>query len=184
MKIETFFEKFELFADAPNADRKMREMVLRLAFAGGLSDNRPGQCGATFGMGGADNSITMFLDYPDLLVGGHRVENGHVHLRTHNISKLGTLNFDLRYEFDPMMINPQESSIRYGDILFDNTNSQELVGKTCLVDQNYNYGFSNHITRLRLKDDVFSGFVVFYLTLSAIVVILQNCARDRLIKLR
>ena len=31
MKLETFFEKFDLFADAPDAVAKMRELVLQLA---------------------------------------------------------------------------------------------------------------------------------------------------------
>ncbi len=30
MKLETFFEKFDLFADAPDAVAKMRELVLEL----------------------------------------------------------------------------------------------------------------------------------------------------------
>ena len=75
------------------------------------------------------------------------------------------MNFDLLVRIDPKMVDPQKSSIRCGDILFNNTNSQELVGKTSLVDRDYDYGFSNHITRLRLKEGVFPGFVVFYLTL-------------------
>ncbi len=36
MKLETFFEKFELFADAPDAVAKMRELVLELAVRGRL----------------------------------------------------------------------------------------------------------------------------------------------------
>lgn len=36
MKLETFFAKFELFADAPNAVAKMRGLVLHLAFSGKL----------------------------------------------------------------------------------------------------------------------------------------------------
>ena len=36
MKLETFFEKFDLFADAPNAVEKMRELVLELAVRGKL----------------------------------------------------------------------------------------------------------------------------------------------------
>ena len=36
MKLETFFEKFELFADAPNAVAKMRELVLDLSATGRL----------------------------------------------------------------------------------------------------------------------------------------------------
>ena len=38
MKLETFFEKFDQFADAPDAVAKMREMVLELAVKGALSD--------------------------------------------------------------------------------------------------------------------------------------------------
>jgi type I restriction enzyme S subunit len=36
MTLETFFAKFELFADAPNAVAKMRELVVQLAVQGGL----------------------------------------------------------------------------------------------------------------------------------------------------
>jgi len=36
MKLETFFDKFDLFADAPNAVVKMRELVLELAVRGRL----------------------------------------------------------------------------------------------------------------------------------------------------
>ena len=36
MKLETFFEKFDQFADAPDAVAKMRELVLQLAVRGGL----------------------------------------------------------------------------------------------------------------------------------------------------
>jgi type I restriction enzyme S subunit len=36
MTLETFFEKFDLFADAPDAVAKMRELVLHLAVKGQL----------------------------------------------------------------------------------------------------------------------------------------------------
>jgi type I restriction enzyme S subunit len=41
MNLETFFEKFELFADAPDAVAKMRELVLELAVQGKLVEQRP-----------------------------------------------------------------------------------------------------------------------------------------------
>ncbi len=46
MKLETFFEKFEQFADAPGAVGKMRELVLELAVRGKLSDQLVGDCDA------------------------------------------------------------------------------------------------------------------------------------------
>jgi type I restriction enzyme S subunit len=41
MKLETFFEKFELFADAPDAVTRMRALVLELAVRGQLSERNP-----------------------------------------------------------------------------------------------------------------------------------------------
>jgi type I restriction enzyme S subunit len=49
MKLETFFEKFDQFADAPDAVAKMRELVLRLAFTGGLIAKRPSDNGVPDG---------------------------------------------------------------------------------------------------------------------------------------
>jgi len=37
-----------------------------------------------------------------------------------------------------------------GDILFNNTNSPELVGKTSVFDEDEAPAFSNHMTRLRV----------------------------------
>ncbi|HRB14893.1 MAG TPA: restriction endonuclease subunit S [Nitrospira sp.] len=41
MTLETFFEKFDLFTDAPDAVAKMRELVLQLAVQGKLIDQDP-----------------------------------------------------------------------------------------------------------------------------------------------
>lgn len=165
MKLEAFFEKFELFADAPDAAAKMRDLVLRLAFSGGLTDAKRSDDGAPKGWERRTiESICSSITPGFACSRNHQMECGHVHLRTHNISTLGTLNFDLLVRIDPKMVDPQKASIRKGDILFNNTNSQDLVGKTCLIDRDYDYGFSNHITRLRLNEDVFPGFVVYYLT--------------------
>ena len=43
MKLETFFEKFDQFADAPNAVAKMRELVLELAVQGKLVEQKPAE---------------------------------------------------------------------------------------------------------------------------------------------
>lgn len=42
MKLDTFFEKFELFADTPNAVQKMRELILELAVQGKLIEQDSG----------------------------------------------------------------------------------------------------------------------------------------------
>jgi hypothetical protein len=138
MKLETFFEKFDQFADAPDAVAKIRELVLRLAFSGELTGKRPTDDGVPDGWESRTiESLSASISSGFACSRSHQVENGHVHLRTHNISTLGTLNFDLLVRIDPKMVDPQKASIRAGDILFNNTNSQELVGKTSLVDRDY-----------------------------------------------
>jgi type I restriction enzyme S subunit len=41
MKLETFFENFDLLTDAPNAATKLRELVLQLAVRGKLVEHNP-----------------------------------------------------------------------------------------------------------------------------------------------
>ena len=41
MKLEMFFEKFDHFANAPDAVAKMRELIINLAIAGAIVDNSP-----------------------------------------------------------------------------------------------------------------------------------------------
>src|SRR5690606_26968461 len=59
-------------------------------------------------------------------------------------------------------VHPDRATLRAGDILFNNTNSAELVGKTCLVDRDYDFAFSNHITRIRLRSGILPEYLVFY----------------------
>jgi type I restriction enzyme S subunit len=127
MKLETFFEKFNQLADAPDAVAKIRKLVLRLAFSGGLTGKRSIDGGVPDGWEMRTiESISASISSGFACSRSHQVEGGHVHLRTHNISTLGTLNFDLMVRIDPKKVDPKKASIRAGDILFNNTNSQEL----------------------------------------------------------
>lgn len=165
MTPDQLLEKFELLAGTPNAVEKLRELVLRLAFSGGLSQDKLGDNRVPIGWHVRTiESISASITPGFACSKSNQVEGGHVHLRTHNISTLGTLNFDLLVRIDPRKVDPKKSSVRAGDILFNNTNSQELVGKTSLVDRDYDFGFSNHLTRIRVDDDVYPSFVVSYLT--------------------
>jgi len=49
MRLETFFEKFDLFSDAPNAVAKMRDLVLHLGISGRLSARTKSWQAATLG---------------------------------------------------------------------------------------------------------------------------------------
>lgn len=76
--------------------------------------------------------------------------NGIVQIRPTNIDKDGILVFD-KNVYVPTEANMP--SLKYNDVLFNNTNSQELVGKTAIFRGNEAYKFSNHITRIRVNQD-------------------------------
>jgi type I restriction enzyme S subunit len=48
----------------------------------------------------------------------------------------------------------EDYSLDAGDVLFNNTNSVEIVGKTCLIESPLRGGFSNHMTRIRVNRDI------------------------------
>ena len=55
MKLETFFEKFDQFADAPDAVAKMRELLINLAIVGKLVPNDPDEMPVRLKLSGGTN---------------------------------------------------------------------------------------------------------------------------------
>ena len=55
------------------------------------------------------------------------------------------------------LIKRKNDILKYGEVLFNNTNSQELVGKTILFDLDGTYFCSNHITRILPNNEVING---------------------------
>jgi len=89
-----------------------------------------------------------------------RDESGIPHLRPMNVTTNGQLSMD-----DVKRIPRgaegkfEEFALRKGDVLFNNTNSKELVGKTCYIGIDLGYYFSNHMTRLRTRPDLDPAFL-------------------------
>jgi len=99
--------------------------------------------------------------------GKHNAQGlGVPHLRPMNVSRLGEIDLvDVKY-VDP---EKDDRRLEVGDILFNNTNSPALVGKTAVVRQSGDFAFSNHMTRIRVGRDIEPEFVaaqLHYLWLS------------------
>lgn len=77
------------------------------------------------------------------------VGEGVPHLRPMNVSADGRVDRTSLKYVDPAAGRP-DLRLRRGDVLFNNTNSPELVGKTALFDDDDSPAFSNHMTRLRV----------------------------------
>jgi type I restriction enzyme M protein len=93
----------------------------------------------------------------------NEVHNGYVHLRTNNVSPHGELFLRDLVKINPTKVDHKKAELKKGDVIFNNTNSQELVGKTCIVDKDYDYAFSNHLTRLRTNEKVIPDYLAYYL---------------------
>ncbi|HBO1632134.1 TPA: restriction endonuclease subunit S [Pseudomonas aeruginosa] len=94
---------------------------------------------------------------PGFASGKHNSDGtGVPHLRPMNVDRDGQI--DLKVIKSVAMSNGIE--LRQGDVLFNNTNSAELVGKTAVVSaREGGFAFSNHMTRIRPEEGVNSVFV-------------------------
>jgi restriction endonuclease S subunit len=85
----------------------------------------------------------------------HKI-NGILHIRPTNISSDGYLILKKNIYIPP---NNRLSKVKIDDVLFNNTNSQEWVGKTIYIDEKIKAYFSNHITRIRVKDNIYGKYL-------------------------
>lgn len=77
---------------------------------------------------------------------------GVIQIRPTNLNENGQLKFDKNIYVPKDSVSIGDY-IQKGEVLFNNTNSQELVGKTAYFDLEDNFVCSNHITRIKTKSD-------------------------------
>jgi len=71
------------------------------------------------------------------------------------VSSVGGIDLTLVKEVPASKTECERYSLRNSDILFNNTNSVDLVGKTALFDLDEGfYLFSNHMTRIRVNREI------------------------------
>jgi len=97
---------------------------------------------------------------PGFASGIHNQEgNGVPHLRPMNVNRQGNIDLDVVKS----VADTNGLRLRRGDVLFNNTNSPELIGKTAAIGGDENWAFSNHMTRLRPPPNIFGKFVAHQL---------------------
>ena len=85
---------------------------------------------------------------PGFPSGRHNKEKkGVLHFRPMNISVTGEIDLSVEKYVEESDYHP----LLKGDIIFNNTNSPELVGKTTYVKQDTNWAYSNHMTKIRVN---------------------------------
>jgi type I restriction enzyme S subunit len=85
--------------------------------------------------------------------GGHNVNgDGVPHIRPFNVGTDGEIYLD-QIKSIPAAAAAEKPTLRRNDIVFNNTNTKELVGKCALWSSEAQPVFSNHMTRIRVVDD-------------------------------
>lgn len=84
---------------------------------------------------------------------GERDENGILQLRMDSIETEGWINIEAGVKV-PIPKNVEEYLLRPGDVIFNNTNSVDLIGKTAIFNGEFpECVYSNHLTRIRVNFD-------------------------------
>jgi len=92
---------------------------------------------------------------PGFPCGTHNKDgDGVSHLRPMNVNVSGRIDLSVVKSVPNDAARDADRWLESGDILFNNTNSPELVGKTAYYGLHGRRAFSNHMTRLRVRDDV------------------------------
>lgn len=86
--------------------------------------------------------------------------DGIPHLRPMNIDREGKLDLTV---VKSVAESKDSRRLAKGDVLFNNTNSPELVGKTTVIARDGKFAFSNHMTRIRFGVDVSPAFAALQL---------------------
>lgn len=76
---------------------------------------------------------------------------GIIQIRPTNMDRNGGLKYDKNIY---LPIDFQGTKIEVDDVLFNNTNSQELVGKTTILKEEKELFFSNHITKITVNTNI------------------------------
>ncbi len=94
---------------------------------------------------------------PGFASGKHSSDGiGLPHMRPMNVDRDGRI--DLNLVKSVLVTNGIELALN--DVLFNNTNSPELVGKTAVVsDREAGFAFSNHMTRVRLESGISARYI-------------------------
>ncbi len=113
---------------------------------------------------------------PGFASGKHNKKGkGIPHIRPYNIDRLGRLDLEtIKY----VASSSDAKRLHAGDVLFNNTNSPELIGKTSVVAAPGDWGFSNHMTRIVFSDDMapkFAAYQLHYLWMAGYF--LHNCVK-------
>ncbi len=99
-------------------------------------------------------------------------------LRMGNITYEGRMDLDDLKRIDLPEKDIPKHTVRNGDILFNRTNSADLVGKTAIFREDEPYAFAGYLVRARVRDGNTPEYVAGYLNSPHGKKVLRNMAKN------
>ena len=93
------------------------------------------------------------------------IDGKYPYLRMNNITYGGELDLTDVKRIDIPDDEIDRCSVRKGDVLFNRTNSKELVGKTCLYDREELMVLAGFVIRVRVNEKAIPEFLAQYMNL-------------------
>ena len=87
----------------------------------------------------------------------------YVYIRMNNITYEGALDLSDIKRIDVADSEIENYIVRYGDVLFNRTNSRDLVGKTCVFDRKNPMIIAGYIIRLRMNGLVLPEYLSLFM---------------------
>lgn len=105
-------------------------------------------------------------------------ENGkYKYIRMGNITSNGHLDLSDLKTIDVPDEEIEKCIVRYGDILFNRTNSLDLIGKTCMFDLKEEMVIAGYIIRVRLLEILHPRFISILFNLPVLKKMLKKMAK-------
>ncbi len=168
-----FVEEFEVFADAAGSCKRLRGLVFDLAIQGRLSGEPSSDLGWT-DTGGTDGPATIPTNWRWVTLGDvteatayGTSQKAHVEPRGVPVLRMNNVQ-DGRLDTRSLKYVPEDTEglsdllLAPGDLLFNRTNSYELVGKMAVFRENGRWTFASYLIRVRLSDQADPAYVNLY----------------------
>ena len=102
-------------------------------------------------------------------------ENGeYKYLRMNNITNDGFLDVSHYKTISLPSKELEKCLVKKGDIIFNRTNSRELVGKSCVFTEDENMVIAGYLIRIRLKDGFEPQFITYSMNLQRSLGLFQH----------
>ena len=106
------------------------------------------------------------------------VENGkYPYLRMNNLTNDGNIDLNNLKRIDIPDDEVEKCIVRKGDVLFNRTNSVELVGKTAMFDLDEDMIIAGYIIRIRLQSCLLPEILAQYMNLKQVKDLLHSIAK-------